>query len=129
MSLTVFPYRRRADGRVVRLDARPSPPRDDLAGTLASRQALWGAEVLRACGCTLLPRLAGGDLHVEGPALDHLESEANGLIREARRIAEATEHRPDWIVHRARNVLEAVRLCRAHGGDGVFLGEATDAVD
>ncbi|RMG14903.1 MAG: hypothetical protein D6729_13025 [Deltaproteobacteria bacterium] len=124
MALIVFPYQRAtADAPIRRLDTRPPPPCSEVFGTDASRQGLWGHEIVREIGLEVLPRLASTDLYVHADAFGRLERDIEVLRRELRRVAEATEHRVDWIAARLDNLEAALTLARQHGeGAGVYIG-------
>ncbi len=116
MSLVVFAYLRDAEtGESRPVQEKPARPHTDLAGIDSTRHALWGSDLMRALGCELLPRLAEGDLRVEGRELDALEGELRLVLRELSRLSIACELRTDYIEQRTRNILEAIRLARAAG--------------
>ena len=124
MALIVFPYRRsEAGGSMHRLDGWPPSPHTEVFGTDGSRVGLWGHEIVREVGLELLPRLATADLHVHPEQFSRLERDLDVLERELRRIAEATEHRHDWIARRAANLRAALKLAREAGeGACVYIG-------
>jgi hypothetical protein len=121
MTLIVHPYRRGPNGEVIRLEAKPSHPHNDLAGFEASRHRLWGAPVMLKLGLELLPSLAEYDLYVENEQLDQLKAELETILAALPELTSATHHDEEFIRFRVGNIAEAIRLARAAGG-GVYIG-------
>ncbi|MDF1563605.1 MAG: hypothetical protein P1V51_11210 [Deltaproteobacteria bacterium] len=103
--------------------ALPAPPHDELVGIEATRHALWGSELMRSLGCSILPRIATGAVRVEGEGLDLLEAELSIVAREVVRLATDSELRVDYVVRRVGNLREAIRLAREAGEGGGILIE------
>lgn len=117
MSLVTHAYVRAPDGATQELPAEP--PRNDLAGPERWRVTVYGSEVARALGLTLLPTLTAQDIFAEGPQLDLLEREVQLLLANTGRWPAISL---DELRFRLLNILEAVRLARAAPDGGVYLG-------
>src|SRR5262245_34772408 len=94
MSLVVLAYSRDANTGAT-IDIESAPPHNQLAGFESWRERVWGAEVVKGLGLTLIPSLALGDIYAERADLDLLASEIETLTEHVARIAESTEVRKD----------------------------------
>jgi hypothetical protein len=118
VSLIVYAYRREGD-RFSDLDAKPTPPRNQLAGFESWRQSIYGSAAAKKLGLRLLPTLGDGhDIYAEGADLDRLKSEAEMMLANLEGISPED---PEGVRFRLENILEAIRLAKQAGG-GVYVG-------
>jgi hypothetical protein len=114
MALMVFPYTRGPDGEPTRLEVPPE--HNDLAGFEECRRTLWGSDIARALGLTLLPSLAEGDIYAEDEDLSRLDAELSTLRNAVALVAESTLFREDFIRQRIDNIAAAIAVAREHSG-------------
>jgi hypothetical protein len=148
MSLLVHAYKRDpATGKILELEAKPTPPRNDLAGFEIWRQTVYGSPAARKLGLKVLASLgANDDVYAEGADLDQLKSETEALLANVSTIASGGRDqlgnpivstfalqgdvhvpREDYesaIRFRVENILEAIRLAKevTDGSGGVYIG-------
>jgi hypothetical protein len=91
---------------------------DHLAGFEVARQRLWGADIMKRLGLTILPRLDHeAYIVVEGEELDELGREAQTIIDNAQQVSHETQYdNAATIADRARNVFNAVQKAKAVKG-------------
>ncbi|MBA3870739.1 MAG: hypothetical protein H0X30_16490 [Anaerolineae bacterium] len=90
---------------------------DALAGYEATRNELWGTEVISSLGLKLLPTLAYADLEVEGNQILELEAEVNAVQDNVVLIASNAPIDEYSILAITRNILKAIdRAKKIDGG-------------
>jgi hypothetical protein len=147
MSLIVYAYKRdRATRKMSDLDAKPTPPRNELAGFESWRQSVYGSPTARSLNLVLLVSLGQNqDVYAEGADLDRLKSEVEILLANVNTIAPGgKDQQGNQIINafalqggvrvpadhesairfRLENILEALRLAKevTNGSGGVYIG-------
>jgi hypothetical protein len=87
-----------------------------LAGFESTRQNLWGAEVMKSLGLTILPSLDGGNIQASGDELDQLENEILLIRGNLELVLENVPFDQQMIMQRTQNFLDAIAKAREVGG-------------
>jgi hypothetical protein len=125
MTLIVFAYKRNPMTQAVEgIEEKPAYPRNDMAGFEIWRKDVWGSDVIRDLGLTLIPTLAQYDIYADGPEVDQLEAELGTMVHRIKEIADKLGIEEDTLLFRIDNMREAVRLARRvkDGLGGVYIG-------
>lgn len=118
MSLLVHAYTRSGS----KPDFVPIEHSEELAGFEVCRRTLWGHPFVASLGLSLLPSLAHTDVCCEGEeSLAQLSAEVELLIARCESVSAATSFDTEFILHRCRNILGAIRRARELDG-GVIIG-------
>src|SRR5947209_5264509 len=87
-----------------------------LAGFESTRQDLWGADVMKSLGLTILPSLDGANIQVSGDELDQLENEILVIRANLELVLENVRYDQQMIMQRTQNFLDAIAKAREVGG-------------
>ncbi len=118
MSLSVHAYFRTVDGEMSFIE--PPDPSQDLAGFESYRKTLYGSRAAVSLGLKILPKLANGDICVEGEELEQLRSDVElAFFNVALFVTEAGARTED-LRPRFENILNAIRRAQEAGG-GVVI--------
>jgi hypothetical protein len=118
MSLLVNAYTRDTDGRMEFIE--PEDHAQELAGFESYRQRLYGSRAARSLGLQLLPTLDGGDVYVEGEAVEQLRAEAELALANIDLFVAEAEATAESLRHRFENIIAATRRAASVGG-GVVI--------
>jgi len=83
-----------------------------LAGFESTRHELWGADVMKSLGLTILPSLDGDNIQVCGAELDQLEREIYLIHENLELVLENVPFDEKMITQRTRNFLDAINKAR-----------------
>ncbi|MEL6488778.1 MAG: hypothetical protein AAFQ95_02350 [Cyanobacteria bacterium J06621_3] len=124
MTLSVYPYRRTANGDIEWLET----PSDftDLAGLESTRQSFWGSDELKSLGMSLITTLANTDIYAEGCELIRLEEEIKTVEDYLFTLSESgsasiTDKEITYRIERLSNVSAAIEVAKRYQG-GVYIG-------
>ncbi|MEO1619661.1 MAG: hypothetical protein AAFU53_01370 [Cyanobacteria bacterium J06632_3] len=117
MTLSVYPYRRKANQEIEYLSVPPDY--SELAGTEATRWSFWGSPQVKALGVSLLPALTHQDIYAESHQLTQLKQEIETLQQQLSNICTIPE-KEYWQI-RLSNILTAIQIAKEHSG-GIYIG-------
>ena len=118
MSLLIFAYRIDETDHVQELPGQEST--HQLGGFEVDRRNIYGSDVARSLGLTLLPTLLTDDLYATGDDLDKLEREVDHLMENVHLFGDDAER----VTSKLANIRIALSLARAveGGKGGVYIG-------
>jgi len=141
MSLTVYPYIRDSEGKIIDLWPGETGAGRTLAGFEALRKEFYGSDAVAQLGCRLLSSLKDGDINAESDDLIVLRQEVETVLSKLREILPRLDlkrseqgrvisvtgaSRPEWeeyLSERLQNILEAIKTAQQHpngrGGVGI----------
>lgn len=124
MSLGISFISKNHDQKKEELESLLSDGHNYLFGFEIYRKQLWGHEVMKSLGCTLIHSLGEGhNIYVFDEDMEQLKDKMLKIISQIETIASKTGIEEDTIICRVKNVLEYIRVAQLSGENfGVTIG-------
>lgn len=114
MSLSVHTYITHEDEKMILQE--PKKHSETMAGGEAWRTSVYGSDLAKKLGLTLLPILAVKDIYAKGAHVNKLKAEAEVIMNEAAAFAEQAGLDEDYVREKVDNIRKAcIRARHVHG--------------
>jgi hypothetical protein len=124
MSLTVFPYHRKEPtGEIIQMYLSANSQHNNLFGIKGWRFRVWGSELLKSYGCSILASLTKTNISAEEEEIEKLEKELLLVKKDICHISVKlkVDEMSYWVLP-VENALQAIRIAKKYQNGGVCIG-------